>query len=248
MKYNVVTVSNETYKPFLKVFLKSLFDNANSDNLNSVFVFDTGLSDYSKEELSINEKIQFVSTDINAESDSVHDEGWAKNTYSKTKFLFYVLNSTREPALLIDVDSVFQSNFEKDINWGVDFSVCLRGRGHHICDYIGSFFGAINPNSSLLFLQIWMLQLKVMTQAKEIGDLKGEKFRGFNHFESPSLSNCIKNFGPFFNFQELEEDDISCVKENPFAKIYHLKSDGFAISMEERFNLAYAKKLVDKYV
>jgi len=248
MKYNIVTVSNESYKVFLKVFLKSLFDNADSDNLNSVFVFDTGLSDHSKEELSINEKIQFVPTDISAESSGIHDEGWAKNTYSKTKFLFYVLNSTREPSLLIDVDSVFQSNFEEKINWGADFSVCLRGRGHHICDYIGSFFGAINSNASLLFLQVWMLQLKVMTQTKEIGDLKGEKFRGFNHFESPSLSNCIKNFGPFLNFQELEEDEVSCVKENSSAKIYHLKSDGFALTIEERLELHYAKHLVDKYV
>ena len=69
-----------------------------------------------------------------------------------------------------------------------------------------------------------------------------------NHLESPSLSHCIKSFNGFFDCHNVEEDKISCVKTNPFAKIYHLKSDGFAVTIQERLNLPYAKKLVDKYV
>tara|TARA_Y100001938_G_C8099750_1_gene440754 strand:- start:6578 stop:7336 length:759 start_codon:yes stop_codon:yes gene_type:complete len=252
MKYNIVTVSNEGYKDFLKVFLSSLFDNADSDNLESVFVFDTGLSEETKKNLeAVSDKIQFVPTDLKAESSAVHDEGWAKNTYSKTKFLFYSLNSTQQPCFLIDVDSVFQSNFEKEINWDSDFSVCWRGDNHPISDHLGSFFGAINVAKSLLFLKIWMMQLGIVTRDKELFELKGIDWSlryNMNHLESPSLSYCIKSFNGFFDYHNVEENKISCVKTNPLAKIYHLKSDGFALTIQERLNLPYAKKLVDKYV
>ena len=177
MKYNIVTVSNEGYKDFLKVFLKSLFDNADSSNLESVFVFDTGLSEDTKKSLEpISDKIQFVDTDIKAESNAIHDEGWQKNTYSKTKFLFYATNSTKQPCFLIDVDSVFQSNFEEEINWDSDFCVCWRGDNHPISDHIGSFFGCLNTEKSLMFLKIWIIMLEVANLNKEVNTLPFKSF------------------------------------------------------------------------
>lgn len=254
MKYNIVTVSNEGYKDFLKVFLKSLFDNADSSNLESVFVFDTGLSEDTKKSLGpISEKIQFVNTDIKAESNAIHDEGWQKNTYSKTKFLFYATNSTKQPCFLMDVDSAFQSNFEEEINWDSDFCACWRGDNHPISDHIGSFFGCLNTEKSLMFLKIWIVMLEVANLTKEVNALRKELNRAsndynFKHLESPSLTKAIKSFEDYFNFQNVPENTISCVKTNPSAKIYHLKSDGNCMTKEARLKLPYAEKITSKYV
>ena len=154
MKYNIVTVSNETYSPFLKVFLKSLFDNANTDNLRSVFVFDTGLSEQSKKDFSISEKIQFVPTGVVSESSKIHDDGWKKSTYLKIDSLYNAIKSTGEPNFMIDVDSAFQSSFEGLVDWDSDFVCCLRSRQRAESSHIGSFFGGVSPVKSLLFLKL----------------------------------------------------------------------------------------------
>tara|TARA_Y100001938_G_C8057804_1_gene415478 strand:+ start:447 stop:1214 length:768 start_codon:yes stop_codon:yes gene_type:complete len=255
MKYNIITVSNESYKEFLFVFLKSLFDNADSDNLNSVFVFDTGLKEETKREFqSISKKIQFEKTNINSQSGKIHDEGWRASTYAKTSFLYSVIYSTEEPCFLIDVDSVFNRNFESEIDWDADFTACYRGPNHPICNFLGSFFGGINPARSLIFIKHWIVTLQwfnCMNSHEETLVRFGENINrsfAFNHFESPSLSEAWRSFSPHFSAKEIDESKISCIGNNPEAYIYHLKSDSYALTIEQRLKLPYASKIVKKYV
>lgn len=239
MKYNIATVSNESYSPFLRIFLKSLFDNADTDDLRSVLVFDTGLSEQSKKELSISEKVQFVPTGVSSESNKIHDDGWKKSTYLKIEFLYSSIKSTNEPSFMIDVDSVFQSPFEDLIDWDVDFVCCLRAQRRAESSHIGSFFGGVRAANSLLFLKIWSQQMYI---------INNDPNHPFPTAESPALTKTLSNFSEFFSFQELKEEEVSCINENSSANIYHLKSDSYALTVEDRINLKYANHVVKKYV
>ena len=239
MKYNIATVSNETYSPFLNLFLKSLFDNAACDHLHTVFVFDTGLSAETKQALSINEKIEFVDTGVNSSSSKIHDDGWKQSTYLKIDFLYNALKTTNEPCFMIDVDSVFQSSFESLITWDADFACCLRATPRAESSHIGSFFGGITVNKSLLFLKIWAQQMYI---------INNDPNHPFPTAESPALTKTLSMFSEFFTYQEIGEDQVSCIKENDSASIYHLKSDSYALTIEDRIKLKYADHLVKKYV
>ena len=231
MNYNIVTVSNEDYSSFLKLFVESLFKNTNLDKLNTLYIFDTGLGETTIQYLKSFDKINVVNTDLNTSHKKLHDEDWERNTYSKMNFLYNVLYKTGTPTFLIDVDSVFKESFTPNLNNFADIIACRR-KGNHISEYIGSFFGAVNIEKSLLFIKIWSQNLQLVTQYK--------------HKESPALSLTIQNFKEHFKIQDIEEDLVSCTKESDKAKIYHLKSDGFAITIDERLDLPYAKETILK--
>tara|TARA_B110000483_G_scaffold209083_1_gene255150 strand:- start:1942 stop:2640 length:699 start_codon:yes stop_codon:yes gene_type:complete len=228
MKYNILTVSNQDYFPFLELFIKSLYQNADSENLLNVYIFDTGLNEESKSFLSEFNKNIIVDTGQKTEHKKLHDPDWCLNTYSKMDYLYQVIEKTKIPSFMIDVDSVFQKSFESIINPFADIVACYRPK-NQISTHIGSFFGGIDYLKTMIFIQIWKQNLDTITE--------------FKHKESPALSKVINTFQGF-KIQHLYERDISCVEENEEAFIYHLKSDGFAQTISERINLNYSKKII----
>lgn len=231
MKYNILTVSNQDYFPFLSLFIKSLFKNADSARLAKVYVFNTGLNSASKDFLKDFGKVEIVDTGKKTKHTKLHDEDWCLNTYSKCDYLSQVISFSDLPSFMIDVDSVFQKPFEQVINPFADIVTCYRPNSH-ISSHIGSFFGALEKHKSLLFIKIWKETINNITN--------------FKHKESPALSRVIKNYSEDFKIQHVYEDDISCVKKNKEALIYHLKSDGYAQTIEDRLLLPYAKESIDK--
>ena len=231
MKYNILTVSNQDYFPFLELFIKSLYQNADTDNLINVYVFDTGLNKQSKNFLKNFNKNIVIETGHNTQHKKLHDSDWCLNTYSKMDYLYQVIEKTKTPSFMIDVDSVFQKPFEQVINPFADIVTCYRPNSH-ISSHIGSFFGGLEKHKSLLFIKIWKETINNITN--------------FKHKESPALSRVIKNYSEDFKIQHVYEDDISCVKKNKEALIYHLKSDGYAQTIEDRLLLPYAKESIDK--
>ena len=111
MKYNLITVSNSEYFPFAELFITSLYENINLNNLDKIFIFDTGLTYSERNFLESFSRVEIKETDIVAPFDEVHGENWGKNVYSKTKFLLSTLEETNTPTLMIDIDCVFSARF-----------------------------------------------------------------------------------------------------------------------------------------
>ena len=42
MKYNIFTVANEGYSSFLKMFVGSIYDKVDYENINKIIIADTG--------------------------------------------------------------------------------------------------------------------------------------------------------------------------------------------------------------
>ena len=76
MKYNILTVVNEGYTDFGKLFLNSLFENVDLASVDTILVYDTGLTEDTKTYYNSFPKVELVSTGANYTSDAIHDEGW----------------------------------------------------------------------------------------------------------------------------------------------------------------------------
>jgi hypothetical protein len=234
MKYNILTVANENYKDFLKLFVNSLFENIDFNNLEKVLVYDTGLSIETINYISVFPKIELVQTGMSIESKEIHDEGWAKNTYSKTVFLKEVLEKYKTPTFMIDSDCIFLQNFENLIDFSKDLVACDRNR-EGFSKHIGSFFGALNVNNSIEFLDKWILNIKKLQKQ---GNLK--------HCESPALSITLKENN--YDFQEVQEMIVSAVFPDETSRIIHLKSDYYAKTVSERLSLPHATQFTKRYL
>lgn len=234
-KYNILTVANESYAAFIKLFVNSLFERCDIENVDTIYIFDTGLSPLTKEYLSDFPKVSVVDSGINSLSSEIHDEGWKKNTYSKTKFLLKILEKTNLPTLMIDSDSIFASKFEHLIDWDADFIACRRER-EGFSKYIGSFFGALNIEKSKEFIELWI---------DNIDDL--QKNTDLKHCESPALAKTIDE-NEKFTCQDIEEQLVSAVFPNENSTIYHLKSDYYAVTIEQRLSLPHANYFTRRYL
>ena len=229
-----MTVANEDYKKFIKLFVNSLFELYDMVDVNKVYIYDTGLSKETVEYLLDFPKIEVVETDVVSISSKIHDEGWKTSTYSKTKFLLEILIKDDLPTFMIDSDCIFVSNFQHLIDWDCDIIACDRDR-EGFSKHIGSFFGAINIENSKDFLTKWIDNLKYL---QDNTDMK--------HCESPALSKTIKEND--YKLQELPEQIVSAVFPDQTSLIFHLKSDYYAKTVEERISLPHAIDFVKRYL
>jgi len=234
MRYNVITVANENYKDFLKLFANSLFENVDMQFVNKVYVFDTGLSKETRDYINLFPGFELIDTKMSIDSKKIHDAGWAKNTYSKTKFLKQILEKDNMPTFMIDSDCIFIESFDELVDFTKDFAACDRKR-QGFSRHIGSFFGALNVEKSLEFLDKWINNISLLQKQ---GELK--------HCESPALSKTISETN--FNIQEIEEVLVSAVFPTEVSRIIHLKSDYYAITVPERLNLAHAVPYTRRYL
>tara|TARA_Y100000593_G_C4291712_1_gene328571 strand:+ start:294 stop:998 length:705 start_codon:yes stop_codon:yes gene_type:complete len=234
MKYNILTVSNEVYSPFLKLFVASYFDKISFENVNKIYIFDTGLSADTIGYLEKFPKVFVVETNMSTTSKEIHDDGWKKNTYSKTKFLLSILQKDRIPTFMVDVDSIFVKSFEDIIDWDCDFVACKRNR-EGFSKHIGSFFGALNVEKSCDFILKWVDNIEYLKNNTSM-----------KHCESPALSKTIEEHNN--NIQFIEEQIISAVFPDKSSRIYHLKSDHYAMTVESRMQLPHAKSFVLRYL
>tara|TARA_B100000287_G_C20546564_1_gene746792 strand:- start:391 stop:1095 length:705 start_codon:yes stop_codon:yes gene_type:complete len=234
MKHNILTVANENYSSFIKLFINSLFELTDLKMVEKIYVFDTGLSEETKKHLNYFPKIEIMDTGMQISSDKIHDDGWKKNTYSKTKFLLSILQKTNLPTFMIDSDSIFVDNFQDLIDWNADLVACDRNRDG-FSKHIGSFFGAINVDQSITFIEKWITNISKLQRTT---DLK--------HCESPALSLTIESEN--FNVQNLPEQIVSAVFPDETSRVFHLKSDYYALTVEERLSLKHAKQFTQRYL
>lgn len=234
MKYNVLTVANENYSSFIKLFVNSFFEFCDQKNVENIYIFDTGLSEATRAELNCFPKVVILDSGFTADSSSVHDNGWAKNTYSKTVFLLQILKKDRLPTLMIDSDSIFANDFEHVLDWNSDFAACDRNR-EGFSRHIGSFFAAIDIEKSIEFVNKWIENLEWLQNNTDM-----------KHCESPALSKTISETD--YKVQEIEENLVSAVFPTEHSLIYHLKSDYYAMTVEKRLALKHAQPYVQRYL
>ena len=144
-KYNIFTVCNPEYVPFLTLFMCSLYDNVDLEPIEKIVVVNFGLSEQVQSYFVRNfPKISFLNAKEVVNSSTMHDKGWSKVTYSKVPYLREVCKSTKIPTLMVDVDSVFVGDISLRVkNYKGDFVVCDRNRDG-FSKYIGSYFMVLN--------------------------------------------------------------------------------------------------------
>lgn len=231
MKIDLATMVNEEYVPFALLFLHSLRDAVPEPNIRRVFVFDTGLSDSSRERLSQFPGTELVSAGFNAPSAALHDPGWRKNVDAKTRLLLALIESTRRPTVLIDADCVFVGDFTPLLSPEASIAVCSRRKAGYT-KYIGSFFGAFNVHFSIQFLNTWI---------QTIGRTAG------TYVESAALSAVLEST-PAHCYQELAEDVVGALQKNEQALIYHLKSGPGLETIEARLRQPHVRTYLNKYL
>jgi len=234
MKHNILTVANENYREFLILFINSLFEFGQLQDTDTIYVFDTGLSESTRSYLAHFPKVVVKDAGFVTESAQIHDEGWKKNTYSKTTFLKQILSETQVPTFMIDSDSIFVQNFLDLIDTECDIIGCKRERSG-FSKYIGSFFGAINVEQSLVFIDKWIENINLLQETTEL-----------KHCESPALAKTIEENN--FQVQDLPEQVVSAVFPSDESRIFHLKSDHYALTVKDRLNLQHAKPFVQRYL
>jgi hypothetical protein len=234
MKYNILTVINEGYATFGRLFINSLFENVDLKNVGRILVYDTGLSEETRTYFSWFPKVEIVTTGADYASTGIHDKGWKDNTYSKTKYLLAALEEHSLPTLMIDSDCIFVSNFDRLLDPKSDVIACARNR-EGFSRHIGSFFGAMNVEKSKEFISKWITNV---AHLQETTDLK--------HCESPALSKTIME--EEFKVQELPEQLVSAVFPDASSLIYHLKSDHYAVTVEQRLALPHAIPFMERYL
>ena len=175
-KYNIFTVLNEGYADFGRLFVYSIFDRLNTEMIENIFLYDTGLEESTKRELQICEKVKIVDTGLKTKYSKIHDKDWEDNVYSKARLLRHCINEQEcfLPTAMIDCDSIIVQEFYDIWSKECDIIACRRsphGRAPgHISNssHIGSFFAVKNKENSLNFLDDWVSQIsKVPKQDKE---------------------------------------------------------------------------------
>tara|TARA_R100000808_G_scaffold7892_1_gene22646 strand:+ start:4618 stop:5322 length:705 start_codon:yes stop_codon:yes gene_type:complete len=234
MRHNILTVANEDYRSFLILFVNSLFEFGNLSETEKIYVFDTGLSQETRDYLLCFPKIEIRNAGFTAQSDAIHDSGWKRNTYSKTKFLKDILTNTQLPTFMIDADCIFIQDFLDLIDEKCDIIGCERQR-EGFSKYIGSFFGAINVEQSIKFIDLWIKNIQILQDTTAL-----------KHCESPALAKTIEEYD--FKVQDLKEQIVSAVFPSQESRIIHLKSDHYALTVQDRLNLQHAQEFVKRYL
>lgn len=253
MKYNIFTVLNEGYERFGIIFLSSIIDNLDLNNIGNIFVYDTGLSEETKKKYMVFDKVKIVDSGINTGSDyGVHGETWQQNVYSKAKLLKHCIQNQEDflPTVMVDADSVFVKEFFHLIDTDKQLILCKRSsrgrsKGHiSTSSHIGSFF-CINERTpeTMEFMDSWVEKIDNALDRDPITGAYMAK-------ESPSLSSAYEDFKGKMNLGDLPEPIISSIEMLPDmdAVIYHLKSDAGYMTVEARTAQPRARYYTRRYL
>lgn len=224
MKYNILTVANKSYVPFLDVFLNSIHANCDLEKINKIYVVGVDLSEY-KNKLINSDKIVYLDNDTVDNFSGVHSEGWYNTTKQKTIHLIDVLTKTQkdESIIMIDSDTVILEDIFSIINKDYDLQITKMSAGAHISQsgililHIACFMIFNNIDKSIGFVKKWI---------ENMDKMKNEK-RPKPH-ETPAMNQVIEsNFMDNIKWQSLDDKEV-CADLAYYSntKIIHFKSNG----------------------
>jgi hypothetical protein len=148
---------------------------------------------------------------------------------------------------MIDADSIIREDFLSLLEGDFDIAMCLRNKigrtpGHTATSsHIGSFFVA-NTENSIPFIKKWVDEIPKITTIGQTGLRLPQ--------ESPALSNIFEKCKNQIKIRNIDERIVSNIEKNPpdFAKIYHLKSDWFYLTIKKRLLQPKALFFVNRYL
>lgn len=225
MKYNILTVANRSYYPFLDIFLNSLFKNTDITKLNKVYVVDVDLRGY-KEKMYKSDKIVYLSDSLEDNFQGVHSDGWYSTTKLKTEYLRKVLDLIPEDEvmIMIDSDTLIFEDFDSVIDLNYDVQVTEMSEGSHVgasgvrISHIACFMSFNNIPKAKRFVDKWIENVNYLI---ENGKSKPH--------ETPAMNMVLQDeeFMKDTSMQSLD-DRIICsdLIIHPQTKILHFKSNG----------------------
>ena len=222
MKYNIMVVLNSSYFNFGKVFINSLYDNVNVDNIDTIFIVNTGLSKFDKEYFRKFDKVYIHDTGLESDYNDggSFGTGWQKSVGCKTIVLKSLLEQTNLPIVMIDGDCIFVKDFSYIIDNSYDIQSCKRISN---VPYLASFVIAHNSKNCLKFLDKW---IELISQ-KPIDVPR----------ESPSLGETVLELKDEVKVGDIPRIKVSTHIENEFCEdtcIIHLKGSTVSKDIEER--------------
>ena len=236
MKYDIYFVLNSAYIKFGKIFLESLHDKVNMDNVRCVYLSDTGLNEKDKKYVESFDKVKVVNSGIvtNFEGGS-WGEDWHKTVASKTIILKELLSNNDLPIMMVDGDCMFVDDVSGLINSDYDIQICHRPNVLH-CPYLASFV-VLQPNQkSKMFLDRW-IEIIEKTKVIENGLIKAK--------ESPALGFTVTELSSQVSVQNVEFDIVSVTESKNVTnetKIVHFKGS----SISKNFNELYQKRVINR--
>ncbi len=251
MKYNIFTVLNEGYEKFGILFVSSIIDRLDLDLIGSIFLYDTGLSEKTKQKLQGFEKVVIVNSGMVTEAtDVLHSETWEKNVYSKAKFLKHCVQNQESflPTVMVDADCIFVKEFFHLIDTDNDITACKRsqrGRGENhqaTSTHIGSFFSVNRLNDATFkFLDTWIAKIDEVSDIGHMGT--------YTPKESPALSVAYNELTDEVKVSDLPEPVVANIEylTPDEACILHLKSDFRFKTVDSRVNQSRSAYYAERY-
>tara|TARA_R110000823_G_scaffold276629_3_gene395184 strand:- start:208 stop:930 length:723 start_codon:yes stop_codon:yes gene_type:complete len=240
MKYSIQTTSDYSYFVFLKIFVNSILDKCDLNQLNKIYIIDTGMDSNQLEYLKERSlQIEIITTGLSTNfKGGTWGEDWQKNVKGKTVHLYDTISRIQEPLLMLDADMMITSDLYPLLKLGGDLQVCVRP-GNSV-KYIGSYFFSLNPSKTLPFIKEW----KDLTQNS----------KGKGAHESPALSKTVEKYKSQLNIIEIEQDIVNRINYPALDKtiIVHFKgtrlSDDINESMHARLIDRGWSKEIEAYV
>lgn len=214
---NVLTVLNEDYCSYGRIFFDSLIKISDFERINKVYVIDTGIKQNTKKEFSSKyKKINFINSEVNHLKTSHNTADWREIVATKVKGLASLVREGKPPICMIDIDCYFKDNFIDEIDFSADINVCKRKepavfRWPVVMTHIASFFCVNNNKQGLDFLNMWIDKMLNMEDT---------------HIETPALCELIPQVEHMLYIKHLDQDVVSSDSLTKESKIVHLKGGG----------------------
>jgi len=245
MKYSLITAANQSYFPFLDIFINSARQHCK--NLDQIYVVDCGLG-WFKNRVDA----EIIDMNLDDEYAGVHSQGWRKATRAKTLGLLKLLDSRsiNQTLLLVDSDVCFVQDPIIAVNVEYDIQATVMSDGGHTrrdgitIREIACFTCFNNLALTKDFVKQWSANIKLL-----------EDHSIDAPHETPAFNFAIKDFRDRAKIGKLDENQVCAdLKQFENTLSVHFKSNGGTLlSARENFITRvaavrqYTKKRIDYY-
>jgi hypothetical protein len=245
-KYDIYFVLNSAYIKFGKIFLESLYDKVDMNNVRNIYLSDTGLNENDIKYVQSFDNVKVVDSGIvtNFEGGS-WGKDWHDTVASKTIILKELLSNNDLPIVMVDGDCMFIDDIHDVVDDNYDIQICHRPNVPH-CPYLASFV-VLQPNqNSRTFLDRW-IEIIDSTRVVENGLIKAK--------ESPALGFTVSELMSQVSIGNVEFDVVSVTEAKNITdktKIVHFKGSSISKDFEELYQKRVTSRgfeeMVDKYL
>jgi len=237
VNYSVVTTSDKSYFPHLKILVNSMLDKCDSKYLKNIYIIDNGLTEEQRDYfLDKSDIIKINTTGLETNfKGGTWGVDWQKNVKGKTIHLYKMISEITEPLLMLDADMLIIKDLHPLLENGGDIQVCVRPN-NPISRYIGSYFFSINHEKTLPFIKDWSLLTEYKYKNNQDGRNKA--------FESPSLVEIVDKYRDKLNIVEIDQSivnwflppDHSLYPMSEETIIVHFKGNSLYNTFDDQFS------------